>query len=62
MGREWEQEDKSKRKKIRERKQERRGQVAPFIVGQAYLAGNCGVEHRQNVNTAPPLHTQFYYY
>jgi hypothetical protein len=46
----------SKKRRTREEqegKRGRRGQVAPFIVGQAiwWLPGNCGVELKQNANT-----------
>jgi hypothetical protein len=36
-------------------KRGRRGQAAPFTVGQAYLLlpDNCGVEFRQTANTDP---------
>jgi hypothetical protein len=52
-GREWgERGTKSERGKS---KKERRGQAAPFIKGQAYLAlaSNCGSEFRQNANRKP---------
>jgi hypothetical protein len=35
----------------KEGKRRRRGQIAPFIVSQAYLAGNHGVEPRMNADT-----------